>query len=320
MRTATLARPHRRTACAGGTLSRTLSGERRTWTLEDRFAALGQSGARRRRRGSGGTRWCSVHGPRTSLRNDQATLRHNRLAVSWRSMLRSWRCLWDRRSGRNNNLASRSLALGRRSHCRGLNLGLDDFRRNFYRSRRLLFDYDWCHCHRLLVDRRRHGRRNGGWRCNRRFRWNHNLRGLAHYGLRSNQARRRLRRFNRSRRSGTGCGCDRLGNTARRTRRHSGRRSHAGAWRRHRGSRNGTRRNCGLGGLLRNRLQHVTGLGDVREVNLGLELFFGGMRSSTRRSGAEFAMLGVILPDALRLVHFNGAGVRLLLRDSDLDE
>ena len=140
MRTATLARPHRRTAGARGSLSRTLSGKRRTRTLEDWFAALRQSGARSCWSCSRWTRRCGVHGPRASLRNDQATLRHNRLAVSWRRRFRSRRSRW-RNGGRGNFLSAQRLGLRRGDHlyCRTLNFRLDDFRRNLYRNGGLLF-------------------------------------------------------------------------------------------------------------------------------------------------------------------------------------
>jgi len=140
MRTATLARPHRRTACAGGTLSRTLSGERRTWTLEDRFAALRQSGARGRWSCSRWTRRCGVHGPRASLRNDKATLRHNRLAVSWRCRLHRRRSDWSSRNCWNFfDFRRFGLRRGYHLHWRSLNFRLDDFRRNLYRNGGLLF-------------------------------------------------------------------------------------------------------------------------------------------------------------------------------------
>ncbi len=59
-------------------------------------------------------------------------------------------------------------------------------------------------------------------------------------------------------------------------------------------------------GLLRDRLQHIAGLGDMRQVDLRLELI--GMRAAaaaraTRR--ARFAMLLVKLFDLLSFVNFD---------------
>ena len=55
----------------------------------------------------------------------------------------------------------------------------------------------------------------------------------------------------------------------------------------------------------------------MRKVDLRLE-FFPGRMDSLGGSTAPLPVLGVILPYALRFVHFDGAGVGLLFRDSDL--
>jgi hypothetical protein len=74
-----------------------------------------------------------------------------------------------------------------------------------------------------------------------------------------------------------------------------------------------------LGGLLRDRLEHVSGFGDVRQVDLGLELFRLSARTATA-GAAGLAVFSVILLHALRLIHFDGAGVRFLFRDPNLDQ
>jgi hypothetical protein len=58
----------------------------------------------------------------------------------------------------------------------------------------------------------------------------------------------------------------------------------------------------------------------MRKIDLGLEFFRSRTRRPRPRSGTWLTMLRVVLPDALRLIHFNGAGVRFLFRDSNLQQ
>jgi len=166
-----------------------------------------------------------------------------------------------------------------------------------------------------------------GWRCGcgrrrcRCFLRNGDGGRRTRHRLRCDESRCRLRRLHRSNRRSTSCNHRRLGHAARRTCRHGRRRCHGLAWRRCRScSSRGTRSYLRLGGLLRDRLQHVSRFGDVREVNLGLELFRLGARAAAAGAAAGLSVLSVILLDALRLIHFDGAGVRFLFRDPDLDQ
>jgi hypothetical protein len=70
---------------------------------------------------------------------------------------------------------------------------------------------------------------------------------------------------------------------------------------------------------LRDRLEHIARFGNVREVDLRLKLF-GCRTRAAAGSSARLTMLNVVSPDALRLIHFDGAGVRLLFRDSNFWE
>jgi hypothetical protein len=157
-------------------------------------------------------------------------------------------------------------------------------------------------------------------RSRRRFRGNGYRGRWARHRLRRNESWRRLRRLHGSGRRSAGSHSGRLGSAAGRTRGHSRWRSHCLSWRsRRRCGSSGTRRHLRLGGLLRNRLQHVSRLGDVRQVDLGLELFRQRTRAATA-GAAGLSVLRVILLHALRLVHFNGAGVRFLFRDPNLQQ
>lgn len=67
--------------------------------------------------------------------------------------------------------------------------------------------------------------------------------------------------------------------------------------------------------------QHIAGPGDVREVDLGLDLVFGV--DGTRGLGGTRSGFGVglkALADQFRLVLFQRTGVRLLFRDADLGQ
>jgi hypothetical protein len=160
-----------------------------------------------------------------------------------------------------------------------------------------------------------------GRRCRRgnrqRFHGNSYRRRRTRHGLRRDKARRWLGCLHGCSRRGSRGYRRRLGNAARRTRRYSRRRRNSLT--RRRGRRGGcTRRSSGLRGFLGNRLQHVSRLGDVRQVDLGLELFSLCTRATTG-GAAGLSVLTVILPHALRFIHFNGAGVRFLFCDSDLE-
>jgi hypothetical protein len=231
----------------------------------------------------------------------------------WRSRLgRSWSCS---RGGRSSFAARRFTDrcgcyydLHRRGfHDRHCHFGL-----GLNRDRSLLFDPRLCRFSWFLDccgGCGRYGlRRNGN--CGRRTR----------HGLRRDKTRRWLGCIHRCHRRSTRCNRRRPSHAARRTRWHGRRRSHGLAWRRCRccGS-SGTRRNLRPGGLLRDRLQHVPRFGDVRQVDLGLELF--RLEARTAAAGAAgLSVVRVILLDALRLIHFDGAGVRFLFRDPNLDQ
>ena len=76
---------------------------------------------------------------------------------------------------------------------------------------------------------------------------------------------------------------------------------------------------CGrLGGSLRDGLQHIARLGDVRKIDLRLELV-GRRRNARAAAGAGLMVLEVFL-DELRLIFFDGTGVRFLFRYSDLEK
>ncbi len=78
------------------------------------------------------------------------------------------------------------------------------------------------------------------------------------------------------------------------------------------------RRRRGLGLTLRNRLQHIARLGDVRQVDLGLK--FVARRSRARATASTRRLLtssGEVLLHALGFIFLDGAGVRLLFRHAD---
>jgi len=71
--------------------------------------------------------------------------------------------------------------------------------------------------------------------------------------------------------------------------------------------------------LLSDQLEHITGLGDVREVNLGLDFvsFAAGARLGGRGLGFSGTEVG---PHLFRFVFLDRTGVRFLLRDADFDQ
>jgi hypothetical protein len=73
-----------------------------------------------------------------------------------------------------------------------------------------------------------------------------------------------------------------------------------------------------LGGSLGDGFQDISRLGDMREVNLWLELV--GRRRSSRATAAAGLTLRKVLLNALRLILFDGTGVRFLFGYADLGE
>ena len=196
---------------------------------------------------------------------------------------RSWRCCRFNRC--------RRLYLDR---LRNLNLGLIEYRcsgfgNSFRRFHGLL--------HRTRLRLRRDRRRWGFWRHDHRRRWPRDR-------LRRDKARHGLG-FKRS------CGRS-AGSRGSRLRRHRRRRRNRRPQSRRR---NRTRKRGGLSCPLRDGLQHIARLGDVRQVNLGLELVRRGRRGA--RAAGSGRLLRNVLLDALRLVFFDRAGVRFLLGDAD---
>jgi hypothetical protein len=68
---------------------------------------------------------------------------------------------------------------------------------------------------------------------------------------------------------------------------------------------------------LRDRLQHITGPGDVRKIDLWLE-FVGRHISGARRAACAGLVLRKVLLYSLRFVLFNRAGVGFLFDYADL--
>jgi hypothetical protein len=160
------------------------------------------------------------------------------------------------------------------------------------------------------------GRRYSGRNC-RRFHRNRYGGRRTRHGLRRDKARCWLGRFHGCNWRGSRRYPSRLGNAARRTRGYSRRRCNGLTRRRcRRGGR--TRRSSRLGGLLGDRLQYVSRPGDVRQVDLRLELVRMHARAATA-GVAGLSVLRVILLHALRFIHFNGAGVRFLFCDPNLE-
>ena len=97
-------------------------------------------------------------------------------------------------------------------------------------------------------------------------------------------------------------------------RRCNGRPRHAGCSMR--GRHSCTRRSGRLSGALRDRLQHIAGFGNVRQIDLRLELFRRrGRARAARRAGL---ILGKVSFNALGFVFFDRTGVRFLFRYPDL--
>jgi hypothetical protein len=71
--------------------------------------------------------------------------------------------------------------------------------------------------------------------------------------------------------------------------------------------------------LLLDRLQHIAGFGDVRQVDLGLELI-GWRAAAVAARNPRFAMLLVVLLDLLGFIDLDGTRVGLLFCNSDLSQ
>jgi hypothetical protein len=315
MWTTTLARPHRRTSAGSashGRPTRTLR------SLEDRLAAFRHDLTRRRSRGR--THWRRIHRTRAGLRHDQPSRRsrrrcarcrlrrlcsacrrsrRTRFAALSRSAgarrgysMKCWRC------GRRGSWGSRSCLQG------GGRLGC----RNFGHRNRCLYGFSY---RRLLVDQRLNGLGRFGCglyrRCRRLGRNDHCGRRTS-YRLRRDKARRRFRRLDRSSRLRNGS------NRRRRLRRRNRRTGRS--WRRRRCR---MRRGSRLSRPLRDRLQHIARLGDVRQVDLGLELVGRSCRGTGTTAGTGLLLCKKLL-HALRFIMLDGTGVRFLFGDTDLGQ
>jgi hypothetical protein len=70
--------------------------------------------------------------------------------------------------------------------------------------------------------------------------------------------------------------------------------------------------------LLRNRFEHISRTGDVRQINLGLDFFFAAKRArglGSRR--LRFVRAPNVGPDLYRFVLLDRTGVRFFLRHPD---
>ena len=276
--------------------------------LEDRLTAHRNSGTRasthRRlrwwRRTRGLWRRCRVYRTRSGLRYDHAAAwrllaqryaRDRARRSTWRSGLRSFRLSSFFR--RSSGFGSVGLRRNRCLHFRRLRRGC---RRRFGTK---FGNFRW----------RRHGFNRG--RCarghrRRKHRGLRRRRTLRRDRLRGNHARLRRRRD---------------GNFGGRTR---GLSEHSRLLRgrlrglrflRHRNRRLRRRARRWRSGLLGEGFEHVTGLRDLREIDLRLELV--GVCCTVPARRILGPVLLDILPHEYRFVFFNGAGVRLLLGHAD---
>jgi hypothetical protein len=69
--------------------------------------------------------------------------------------------------------------------------------------------------------------------------------------------------------------------------------------------------------LADDRLQHVSGLGDVRQINLGLDSVGSGLRSTGTSRSWAFAGAAEIGTHFIGFVVFQGTGMRLFLGHAD---
>ena len=307
-------------ATLAGAQRRTRRARRRnsgTRALEDRLAALGHNLARRR---TGGTRGRGVHRTRASLRNNQP--------ARWRSCgsaggglhglsgtNRRTQSTGRSRCGRRwtNRRSGRRCGLGFNGRFGDCDLRCGDRCFGFIKNRDLILDQ------RLGSPGRLNHRRGnvGCWR--RGWLWaRDDRRGWTRHRLRRDETRRRLGLGRRSRlRAGSN-------RRSRRRRPWWNRRRRSGGGPRDAGRCETCRRDrtcsgCGLRGALRDRLQYIAGLGDVRQVDLGLELILR-RRSRARAAGSAGLVLGKVFLYALGFVFFDRTGVRFLFGYADLNK
>ena len=280
-------------------------------SLENRFPTLGNSRACahlrwRRRRSRSLRRWRAVHRTRSGLRHDHAAprrllaqrhARHGTVRRDRRRCLGSFFFLLF--------CLRRSCFCGRRGWRNGL----------------LHFGSNWCRRNRglcALLDlfgRRSRGFDHCGRRSdNRRCRWNRRLNHRPRSGNALWRDKARLRRLGRRNFRGRTREHGRLGRRRRNSRRLR-RFMRSRSRRLHRGARRwwGRRWRCRL---LRDGLQHVAGLRNLREIDLRLEFVFVRSGAPARRFFGS--VLVDILPHQHRFMVFNRAGVCLLLGHANL--
>ena len=221
-----------------------------------------------------------------------------------RGGLRSWRRRTRRRSfvyrpgtGLRNDHARRG-RLRRRSN--NWRRGSNRTRHSRSRRRRSGSRY----CRRRGRGRRNHGRRRrrGTWRCSNRSGRRSHCR-LLNSGRSNNRTRRR----NHGRYS-----CRRRCRWNSRSR--NGRRSHYRLG--HDGRRNGRSRSRFF--LLGNCFQYISGAGDVRQIDLGLDFIFTAQGTrGARRGRLRFGRAADVGSDFFRFMLLQRTGMRLLLRHSD---
>ena len=161
---------------------------------------------------------------------------------------------------------------------------------------------------------RRYRPRRNSRRCRRRRWWRHNR-----------SYRRRNRPWRSNRRRSNDSWSDWSWRRARRSGRLRSYRRSSSSWlglvsrrrsRLRRNSRCGRRSSGRL--LIKDGLQHVPGLGNVRQVNLGLDFVGAGMRSTTGLSRAvPVPRAFEVYANFFRFMLFERAGMRLLLGDAD---
>ncbi len=226
-----------------------------------------------------------------------ARLRRSRSNDSWR------RCFihWARAGLRHNHARSRRLRRTGHDRCSRTRRRCWSWRRGRSSNRRR-GGRRRCNCgrrRRCRTRRSRHRRRGGRYRrcgdCGTLCWWS------------NNRWTRRRRRRNWSRG---------YGRCRRRRRWPCGRRCDNRLrcyWRRYR-----TRGRCNCFLLLRNGLQHVSGTGDVRQIDLGLNFFFAAQRArGAGRRGLCFGRAADMRPHFFRFMLLERTGMGLLLRHSD---
>ncbi len=221
--------------------------------------------------------WTSGHGTVCN----RASWNDGRSACRWRRRFVNW----TRTSLRHDHSRSwrrwpRSRCWRRRPRCSGLSRG----RRGCRTLRHCRSNWRWS-------GYRGHGR-SGSARCRC---------GRPRMCRRHDHSRRR--RWSWSGRRGGRWPYDRRGN-----------RGFSSLWRRRCNRPWWSNRRCSAALLLADdRLQHITRLGDVRQVNLGLDAFRFSSRGASGLSGRAFARAAEMLADLLRFMLFRRTGMRLLL-------